>query len=349
MILCVPTGALGQEVRNEQDQSTIRANVNLVSIPVDVRNSKGELVLGLNEKDFRVFDNGVEQTVDTFEMSEAPISMVIVVETSSRVEMLLRALRRTGILFTQQVLRESGEAAVIGYDDGVIKLLDFTNDGDTIEKTFADLRPGNSGARLYDAMSEAVDMIRNVAPTRRRVIITLAEAFDNGSENNLSQVLHEAQVAHIMIYSVGLSTMAAEVLSPPRQAAAPRVTPFGTYGLPAPTMPGSANTPVQEQLRSGNMDLGGLVRPLWAFAVRKPPIEAVAAATGGLYQSTGDRGISVETAIGQISRELSGQYTLSYLRTGSDALGEHKIRVEVVGQRGLKPHYSAHYYLSSPN
>jgi VWFA-related protein len=341
--LCGPIGAFGQEVQKGQDQSTIRSNVSLVTTPVVVRDAKGELVMSLSEKDFHVFDNGVEQTVETFEMSGAPISVAIVVENSSRVEVLLPALRRTGILFTQHVLGESGEAAVIGYNDGVVKLLDFTGDDGAIEKTFADLRPGNSGARLYDALSEAVDMLRNVPPSRRRVIITLAEAFDKGSEKTLGQVLREAQVAHITIYSVGLSTMAAEVLSPQRQAAPPRATPPGTNGLPA--IPGSANSLTQEQLRSGNIDLGGLVRPVWAFAARKPPIEAAAAATGGLYQSTVERGTSIETAIDQIARELSGQYTLSYIRAGSDTLGNHKIKVEVVGQKGLKAHYRTGYYL----
>ena len=42
------------------------------------------------------------------------------------------------------------------------------------------------------------------------------------------------------------------------------------------------------------------------------------------------------------------QYALSYRRAGSDTLGYHRIKVEVVGQRGLTAHYRAGYYLFQP-
>jgi VWFA-related protein len=334
--------ALDQEVQTAPDQSTIRAYVSLVSTPVVVLNAKGELVTDLSEQDLRVFDNGVRQTLEAFEIGGPPLSLVIVVENSSRIGALLPALRRTGVLFTQTMLGEDGEAAVIGYNDEVVKLLDFTVDDSAIEKALVDLQPGTSGAYLYDALSKAVQMLRNVPPSRRRVIVTLAEALDTGSEERLNQVQREAQVADITIYSVGLSTMAAEVHAPPQQAAPLLATPPGTYGLQP--IPGAAYTPTVEQLRGGNMDIGGLVRPIWAFASRKPPLEAAVAATGGLYQSTG-RDTSIEMAVDQIAGELNAQYTLSYRRSGGDTPGFHQIKVEIVGGRALKVRSRPGYYL----
>lgn len=341
------TSALGQQVQTAPGRSTIRAYVSLVSTPAVVRNAKGELTTDLTQKDFRVFDNGVQQTLEAFEMGGAPLSVVIVVENSSRIGALLPALRRTGSLFTQKVLGEDGEAAVIGYNNDVVKLLDFTlldfTDDDTaIEKAFINLQPGTSGAYLYDALSKAVHVLSNLPPSRRRVIVTLAEALDTGSEEKLDHVLRDAQLADITIYSVGLSTMAAEVHAPQQQAGPLLATPPGTYGLPP--IPGAAYTPTVEQLRSGNIDVGGLVRPVWAFAARKPPLEAAVAATGALYQSTGPD-TSVEMAIDQIAGELNEQYTLSYRRSGGDTPGFHRIKVEVVGQRPLKVRSRPGYYL----
>src|ERR1700740_3500545 len=51
-----------------QDQS-IRVRVDLVNAPVVVRDGKGELVLDLVEKDFHIFDNGVEQKLEGFDMA----------------------------------------------------------------------------------------------------------------------------------------------------------------------------------------------------------------------------------------------------------------------------------------
>ena len=149
------------------DQS-IRVRVNLVNTPVVVRDARGELVLDLLENNFRVFDNGVQQKLEGFDMGGGPLSVVIVMETSSRIQALFPALRRTGVLFTETVIGESGDAAVIGYDDQVNHLQDFTTDHDAIEKSITNLNQGTSGTRLYDALSSAVKMLQNRPESRRR-------------------------------------------------------------------------------------------------------------------------------------------------------------------------------------
>jgi len=47
---------------------------------------------------------------------------------------LLPQVRKTGILFTQTVMGPNGEAAVVGFNDSVDKLQDFTTDGDSLRK-----------------------------------------------------------------------------------------------------------------------------------------------------------------------------------------------------------------------
>ncbi len=85
------------------------------------------------------------QTIESFDIGSAPVSVAIVVETSSRVQALLPAIRRTGILFTQNVLGPNGEATLIGYNDEVDRLMDFTSDDDEIEKAVKDIQMGTSG------------------------------------------------------------------------------------------------------------------------------------------------------------------------------------------------------------
>lgn len=335
----------GQQV---QKAPNIRVKVDLVSTPVVVHNAQGDLVLDLTERNFKVYDNGAEQKIEGFDLGGAPLSVVIVMETSSRVEALLPAIRRTGILFTQTVLGESGDAAVIGYNDTVDKLLPFTSDRDAIEQTVMKLQEGTSGAHLYDALSEAVGLLRDRTSSRRRVIITLAEANDTGSEEKLGAVLREAQLANITIYSVGLSTTAAEVRGPQKQNAPISATPPGTFGLPP--IPGTPQTPTIEQQRQGNVDLLGLA--VWVVqhttaVVRDHPLELATIATGGLYQST-LRDSSIQSAIDTIGGELTAQYTLSYRPTGTGAGDYHEIKVEVVGRRGLKVRARPGYYLGSP-
>jgi VWFA-related protein len=328
-------------------RDSIRVKVDLVSMPAVVHNGKGALVLDLEKKDFRIFDDGVEQRVEDFEMGGAPISMAIVVETSSRIQALLPEIRRTGILFTQTVLGEGGDATVIGYNDEVDKLLDFTSDDDAIENTIKNLQQGTTGAKLYDALAEAVAALRDRPIERRRVIVTLAEAVDSGSESKLGQVLRDAQQSNIIVYSVGLSSTSAQVRGPQKQAGAPAATPPGTFGLPP--APGTIETPDTDALRSGNVDL--LALAVWTVQhatapIREHPLEVADIATGGLYQST-IRDQSIEPAIDAIGGELHAQYTLTYRPTGVGTTGYHEIKVEVK-PRGLKVRSRPGYYVSAP-
>ena len=117
------------------------------------------MVHNLEVKDFRVTDNGVEQKISHFDLGSEPLSIVIVVETSSRVSAILPEIRRTGTLLTQTVMGPSGEAAIVGFNDAVDTLQEFTTDADEIETKITRLKEGTAGARLYDAMAAGVEML----------------------------------------------------------------------------------------------------------------------------------------------------------------------------------------------
>lgn len=310
-------------------ENAIRVRVAIVNVPVAVHNNDGELILDLQKKDFHVLDNGVEQTVESFDLGGEPLSAVLVFETSTRITPLLPAVQKSAILFTQTIVGPSGDAAVLGYNNSVERLLPFTADHDRIEKIITNLKAVTSGAHLYDALSEAVGLLRNRPPERRRVIIVVGEARDSGSEEKLGEILRQAQLSNVVIYTVGLSTMASAMRAQPEQSGPIQATPPGTFGLPP--IPGTAQTPTSEQQRSGNIDLLALAE--WAVqhataVVKDRPLEVATAATGGMYQST-FRDRSIENAVDAIGAELNAQYTLSYRPTGSDVAGYHQIKVTV--------------------
>jgi VWFA-related protein len=325
-------------------ESTIRVKVQSVNTPVTVRDAKNELVLNLRKEDFHVTDNGVDQTIDSFDLGGEPLSVVLLLESSSRVAALLPAVRKSAIVFTQTVIGPSGVAAVMGYDNGIQRLQPFTANHDWIEKAITTLKTGNSGARLYDAMSNAVGLLRAQPAQRRRVLIVAGEAQDTGSEVKLGEVLRQAQLANIVIYSVGLSTTGAALRSG-QQPSAPRpATPAGTFG--APPAPGTAQTPTSEEQKAGNIDLTALAE--WAVrnakaVVKDRPLEVATTATGGMFQSA-VRDRTIENAIDSIGGELNAQYTLSYQPAKSGDPGYHRINV-TVDRAGVKVRTRPGYYL----
>jgi len=338
-----------------KDMPKVRVQVALVNTPVTVRDSHGEMVHNLEARDFQIADNGVAQQISHFDMGGDPISLVILIETSSRIDALLPQVRKTGILFTQTVMGPSGEAAVVGFNDSVDKLQDFTTNGDLIENTIAHLGEGTSGSKLYDAMAVGVEMLSGRPqampdkPGRRRVLMILSEATDAGSDAKLGEVLRNAQLSNVTIYSVGLSTTRAELQAKPKDTR-PKLTPPGTF--PLPPQPGTPQTPTSEANRYGNIDV--LALAVWAVQhvhnqIKDHALEVAAAATGGAHLSTfKDR--SIEKAIDEIGGELHSQYAISYTPTGSDASGYHEIKVNVVRNdaKNLKVRARPGYYLAVP-
>ena len=327
-------------------EGTIRVRVALVSAPVVVIDAKGEPVLNLQQKDFHVLDDGVDQTIEAFDLGGEPLSAVLVFETSSRIAPLLPAVQKSAIVFTQTVVGPSGEAAVLSYDNSVNTLLPFSTDNEKIERAIATLNPGNSGARLYDALASAVGLLRGRPSGQRRAIVVVGEASDSGSEERLGRVLREAQLANIVIYSVGLSTTAADLRAQAPPPGPSPATPPGTFG--GPTFPGSAQTPTTQQQYGGNIDLLGLAE--WAVrnataVVKDHPLEVAATATGGTFQSTFKES-TIEKAVDAIGGELNSQYMLSYRPTGTENPGYHTIKV-TVNRPGVKVRTRPGYYLEA--
>lgn len=342
----------GTSIQQAPAQSKIVTKVSLVNTPVTVRDASGEMVHTLEAKDFQVTDNGVLQQILHFDMGGDPLSLVFVVQTSSRIAPLLPQIQKAGIVLAETVMGSSGEAAVLGFNDSVDKLQDFTTNRDAIEKTIAKLNTVTNGSKLFDAMAIGVEMLsgRPVptadTPGRRRVMLILSEATDVGSETSLGAVLRQAQLSNVTIYSVGLSTTLAELKAPAKDTT-PKVTPPGTFGRPP--FPGSVQTPGTDAALYGGGDLMALAA--WAVQhvknkITDHPLELAATATGGAHLAT-FKNHSIEKAIDEIGGELHSQYSVSYAPQGTSDTGYHEIKVKV-NKEGLKVRARPGYYLAGP-
>jgi VWFA-related protein len=342
----------GAPVQQPPPGPKIGVRVALVNTPVTVRDAKGQMINTLEVKDFRITDNGVEQRITHFDLGGDALSLVILVETSSRIAPLLPQVRKTGIVLSEAVMAANGEAAVVGFNDSVDKLQDFTANHDQIQNAFTKLQQGTSGSKLYDAMAIGVEMLSGRplpaadAPGRRRIMLILSEATDAGSDTRFGAVLRQAQLSNVTIYSVGLSTTRAQLQAPPKDTT-PHPTPPGINGLPP--QPGTVQTPETEDARYGSGNLMDAV--VWAVQhvkdkINGNPLEVATAGTGGAHLATfKDR--SVEKAIDEIGGELHSQYSVSYTPTGTNDMGYHEIKV-TLAKNGLKVRARPGYYVAPP-
>jgi VWFA-related protein len=326
----------------------------LVNVPVTVTNPKGELVLNLDANDFQITDNGVPQRVAFLELGRSRLSIVLLVETSSRIDPLLPDMRKTGILFADALMGPDDEAAVVGFSDSVDKLADFTTDHEVILNTISTLKSGTEELKLFDAMAVGVDLLSSRPQVlssadlqeRRLVIVIMSEASDVGSEGRLDAVIKRAQLYNIAIYSVGIPTTLAEIKATPKDVRH-QITPEGIF--PQPGMPGTVQTQPTEDIRYGYGNLMNF--NLWALKNVKDQIfghvlHEAAAGTGGRHIATfGPR--SMQKAVDEIGAELHAQYSLMYQPAGINETGYHRIRVHVKS-KDLKARARPGYYVAPP-
>ncbi len=343
-----PKPGVAPEKIPELDQKhAIKSRVVEVTAPVSVRDPAGEIVLNLAKNNFHVFDNGAEQKIDHFDLGGDPLSIVLAVETSSHIEPMLPAVRKTGIVFTETVMAQTSEAAVIGYDDSVTVLHGFTTDPDVVQAEVNRLPEGSSGSLLYDAMARGISLLTERPAARRRILVVVGEPHDTGSENKLGGVLRQAELANVTIYSVGLSSTLADLRAKPNQYEPPQIGPPGTYPVPTPN--GQPQTPQLEQEVQGNMDL--LAVAVWLLrtglnAVGPNSLDVASKATGGLHVNV-LKDSSIQKAMDEIGGELHAEYTLSYRPPGDEPSGYHEIKV-TVDRPGVTVRTRPGYYVAPP-
>lgn len=343
-----PPGPLPPEPDAQIEQSpasqkTIRRQVNEVIAPVIVTDKSGQMLLSLTQSDFHVFDDGVEQPIEHFGLGGEPLSIVLVVEDSRRIEPMLPAIRKSGSVFAQPVVGQIAEAAVIAYDDSVNTLVNFTSDADSLQTAINHLKSVDGGAKLYDAMQHGISMLQERPEGRRRILFVVGESQDTGSDSSLGEVLRSAQVANATIYSISLSTTAAMWRKKPGEDAGPAPLP--------PTPPGDERQDqMNREMQIENGDLMGLA--VWLLETGKtllgPNALAVASkSTGGLHIHTvKDR--AIEEAMDIIGGELHAQYTIGYRPTADKLSGYHKIKV-IADKPGVTVRTRPGYYLAGPD
>jgi VWFA-related protein len=219
---------------------------------------------------------------------------------------------------------------VITYDSTVEVRQPFTEDHDDIARAISGVEFEAPELRLYDAMAEAVAVLKTRRVRYRRVMLIVGESQDIGSDAKLGLVLRDAELANIAIYAVGPSSSTADLRFGPKPPDRGIKYPPGVFS--GATRPGALPVPANQGLPGGTLDLAPVA--IWLVTrgtneIKNHQLEMAAAATGGVhYRAIRDQ--TVRTAMDRIGSELHAQYVLSYLPpVAEQTAGFHEVKVTV--------------------
>ena len=191
----------GLSLAPPQDEDVVRVNADLVVLNATVLDQDGKFVSGLKRTDFRVFEDGAEQKLATFNTEETPFAAAILLDTSGSMESRLTLGRSAAIRFLDG-LREEDVAAVYSFDSKVEQWQDFSPGRDLAPKVFG-LKTKLMTA-LNDAVLRAADDLAK-REEKRRAIVVLSDGGENYSRASADKALDHASQAGATIYTVNMS------------------------------------------------------------------------------------------------------------------------------------------------
>jgi len=221
---------------NGQTVATMSVDVKVVTLPVTVRDKKGQIVRNLTKDDFVLQEDGRPQAIKYFTQdTNLPLTLGLLVGTSLSQRNVLDQERNASKVFLDQMLTDPKDKAFLIHFDREVELLqDLTPSRDKLEAALQLLNapqlqrngggqsdPGSSGSGsdpqssgtgqprmsrgagtlLYDAIFLASNELMKKQQGRKALIV-LSDGDDRGSKESLQSAIEAAQRADTVVYSI---------------------------------------------------------------------------------------------------------------------------------------------------
>lgn len=184
-----------------------RIEVNEVIVPVTVTDEKGRFVSDLDQKDFKIYDEGKEQKIRFFTRERSqPVVVGFLVDQSNAQRLQWKKLQEAivELVLTLMPGDKKFSGYLIGYSQDAEIIVNTTHEPDKMVDKIYKMKPGG-GAALYDAIYMACtrrDLVKGEPIEPRRVIVIVGDGHDNASKHTLDEVVELAQRNLVTIYCV---------------------------------------------------------------------------------------------------------------------------------------------------
>jgi VWFA-related protein len=300
----------------------------LVTIPASVIDREGKFVPFLKKRDFRIYEDGVEQDIESLTSVETPFHVALVLDTSNSTAFKLDDIQDAAFAFVKQ-LRNDDQVMVVSFDSKVRFHCDFTNDYDVLRQAIDETRTGGS-TKLYEAVDKVVDRLAQIEG--RKAIVLFTDGVDTASRRaNYQNTIDKVEESGALVYPIKYDTENDQQGSSPPSAS--------PWPWPTPHPPSRRRWPFDNlaspvfQQWPGRSPSGGAQTGSGDYRRGARYLQELADRSGGrLYEA--DTLYNLSQAFSAIAEELRHQYALSYYPTNAKKDGAYrriKVRVEKPG------------------
>jgi Ca-activated chloride channel homolog len=305
----------------DDENEVIRVETNLVTMPVSVLDRDGRYIAGLQQRDFQIFENGVEQKVDFFQSVEQPFTVCLLIDVSPSTQFRIDEIQQAAMTFIDQ-LRPGDRVMIISFDESVRVLSPPTNDRYRLRNAVGALAFGD-GTGLYDAVDYVINQVMNRIEGRKAVVL-FTDGVDTTSRRATYQsTVTDTEEVDTMFYTIRYDTSQDTGYNPaPQQRRRQNRRP--TFGdILADIISGGTVT-----MGGGGWGNPGVASPQ-EYERGRQYLEAISQRSGG-RKFEASSNINLNAAFSGIAEELRRQYSIGYYPDKPGVIGERKqIKIRV--------------------
>lgn len=304
----------------EDDGEIIKVETNLVTMPVSVLDRDGRFISGLQQNDFKIYENGVEQKLDYFQSVEQPFTVILLIDVSPSTQFRIEEIQNAAITFVNQ-LRAGDRVMVIAFDQDVHVLSPVTSNRNQLRNAIRQTQFGD-GTSLYEAVDYVIDnQLRQIEG--RKAVVLFTDGVDTTSRHaNYDNTLKATEEVDALFYTIRYDTsrdMNGGNNYPPPNRKNGGVT-FGDI--------------LGAILTGGNVNIGGAPGGASSAEYQKGRkyLETLASNSGG-REFEAQSIYNIDAAFSGIAEELRRQYSLGYYPETVGKVGDRKqIKIRVMRQ-----------------
>ena len=201
-----PAQSQQQQPQQQQPQYSITVQSQLVQVNTVVTDQDGNIITGLKQQNFRIFDDNQAEPVTNFQPNTAPITIVILLEFSNIFGPYFAQL---GPYLTQGFTDHLGPkdwVALVTYDMKSHVVVDFTHNKDAVKEALSTLFfPGFSEANEFDALIDTINRLKDV--NGKKAILLVSTGFDTFSKHTLDKTYDALKRTNVTVYCIGAAEM----------------------------------------------------------------------------------------------------------------------------------------------
>jgi len=178
----------------ETDDEVLRVDANLIRLNVGVADPTGRAITDLSRNDFAVYEDGVKQSLISFEPTQTPFSVVLLLDMSGStlgfrqqltqaavrfLDALAPADRVALVTFSAQRKIERGQVRSV---DQIETLVNFTPDRSKLAFSILNNAKGRGNTNLYKALNYSLALLAK-ENSRRKAVVVLTDGRDTEQEN----------------------------------------------------------------------------------------------------------------------------------------------------------------------